>query len=1025
VVAAAVAVLAAPVVVVVVAAAATVVAAAAVATVVAAVAVAAATVVAAVARAAAVVAAIATTGRAVVAVAVVVRAAAVAVAVVVAMAAAAAAATGSPTRQPTADERRRRPGFPGASSRFGWCGRRTTRPPGGSFAVRPTHVLHWGPDMGGAVCYCSAMSAREGRLMAQRGMVLWIVSAVAGCSGSGEVNTAPDADAGVMTTSDLGRGVDSGPPAPPPYQPTPLVCQGTTSACSTYDDNRTACNGVLGCNYGRCEFRELACIGFESYQCESGCSWDSYRERCTQISGGCSRTSPSSCQALEACRWSSTNTSIFDYNSCLGTATPCSALTVATCETQTGCEVGCPDSRLQCGSTCVDLTRDDNHCGGCDNACGAGASCVDGGCECDTPGHMRDPCGVCDAVPTNDCVLDCAGTPGGDATRDACGTCDANPSNDCDCAGTPGGLATVDMCGTCDAAPGNDCVEDCAGAWGGAATVDLCEVCDDNPANDCDCFLVPGGAADMDECGVCDADPSNDCAIDCSGVWGGPDRLDMCGVCDADAGNDCSQDCASTWGGTAQADMCGTCDSNVFNDCVQDCSGTWGGAATVDRCGTCDADRSNDCICLGVTCPASGPCFEGYCDLPSDTCMERPFPDGTTCLSAGTEICVDAACVTRRCQDGFLEDGPTPARELCDDRNADAGDLCDTSCRDQAFVIPEAGRLAAYAPSVGVDGAGRALIVWLRDDPGSQNDPVYAQAFDAFGAPDGLPFPIRAAGPRGLSPSVAGLRGGGWVVAFAIDDAFNRRIGFHIVAPNGAVGPERSIITYGGYPAVAALGSGFVLVWTYSSTLWAQRFSATGAPASGSFIAGEAGQYSPPGVVASSGENWFVAWWGSLDGNEGHVFGRTFRSTSPRGPTADFGTGSSPAVTAISDTEFALTYRESTAPRAVLVRRIPLDSPLAQTPIVVGHTTPNTRQQSVVPYGDSLLVAWTDETDARVIAAVGPTPLNVGDASTTLAALPGNGWDISVVPSPLGTWVVSPASTSYFSPIEVTLLRRP
>ena len=46
-----------------------------------------------------------------------------------------------------------------------------------------------------------------------------------------------------------------------------------------------------------------------------------------------------------------------------------------------------------------------------------------------------------------------------------------------DCAGVPGGKAKKDNCGVCDALPCNDCVKDCKGTWGGGAEVDNCGVC--------------------------------------------------------------------------------------------------------------------------------------------------------------------------------------------------------------------------------------------------------------------------------------------------------------------------------------------------------------------------------------------------------------------------------------------------------------------------------------------------------------------------------------------------------------------
>ena len=48
-----------------------------------------------------------------------------------------------------------------------------------------------------------------------------------------------------------------------------------------------------------------------------------------------------------------------------------------------------------------------------------------------------------------------------------------------DCAGVAGGLAVEDDCGVCDSDTSNDCVEDCLGVWGGDATLAECEALGD------------------------------------------------------------------------------------------------------------------------------------------------------------------------------------------------------------------------------------------------------------------------------------------------------------------------------------------------------------------------------------------------------------------------------------------------------------------------------------------------------------------------------------------------------------------
>lgn len=673
---------------------------------------------------------------------------------------------------------------------------------------------------------------------------------VAGCGG-GSV-TPPGGDGGVDTglpMQDGGPGVDSG-PVVPPYAPLPLECRGDATSCREADGSRTFCESIRGCDYGYCSYRPIACVAaFYQYECESGCFWDG--DRCSTIRRGCEFTNEADCARFDACYWRTASEFIFTDTPCQGNSTECDTLSVGVCESQPGCEVGCPTGRTECLGACVDTRRDDNHCGACGTACGADASCVQGTCTCDEPGFTRDLCGVCDADPTNDCVRDCGGVPGGNAVEDDCGTCDANPANDCDCAGVPGGSSVVDMCGACDALAGNDCVQDCAGAWGGAATVDDCGVCDANPANDCDCLMVPGGPAYVDQCGVCDADASNDCAIDCSGVWGGPDRQDMCGVCDPNPSNDCVQDCSGQWGGVRTVDMCGVCDANPNNDCVQDCADVWGGTAMVDNCGTCDANPTNDCVCFGQTCVASGPCFEGYCDLVTDTCQERAFADATPCGDTATQHCSATECVTRGCGDGIRETGLDVGwlREGCDDRNLSNGDICSDACVPTEFAARAASgaeeyhvRLAGGGHVLVMDGLGNGLLVWVEEhyEFGASGTEVRASRIDRYGNFLDLaaPFLLHSASSTAfdMTPTAVGLKTGGFVVAWTMRDPSSAAFVLRMrgIAADGTMAAAQAVHgTMSGaqrYARMAALDDSFVIVWQDDSgeDIWARRFRNNG-----------------------------------------------------------------------------------------------------------------------------------------------------------------------------------------------------
>jgi hypothetical protein len=129
-----------------------------------------------------------------------------------------------------------------------------------------------------------------------------------------------------------------------------------------------------------------------------------------------------------------------------------------------------------------------------------------------------------------DCIVDCAGIPGGTAVEDECGVCGGDNSSCADCAGVINGNSVLDNCNICDSDLSNDCVPDCAGTWGGSSVDDECGVCGGNNSTCADCAGVANGSASVDECDTCDDDSSNDCEQDCEGQWGGSAEQDACDI---------------------------------------------------------------------------------------------------------------------------------------------------------------------------------------------------------------------------------------------------------------------------------------------------------------------------------------------------------------------------------------------------------------------------------------------------------------------------------------------------------------
>ena len=123
----------------------------------------------------------------------------------------------------------------------------------------------------------------------------------------------------------------------------------------------------------------------------------------------------------------------------------------------------------------------DNDGDGCDD-CGLGYyNPADDGSDYDADGI----CDLGDDDDDNDGVIDsedCHPFDPNLSEYDCCGVCGGDNSQCSNCCGMPfpddcSEACYFDYCGVCDDIPENDCVQDCAGEWGGDAVVDECGVC--------------------------------------------------------------------------------------------------------------------------------------------------------------------------------------------------------------------------------------------------------------------------------------------------------------------------------------------------------------------------------------------------------------------------------------------------------------------------------------------------------------------------------------------------------------------
>ena len=454
--------------------------------------------------------------------------------------------------------------------------------------------------------------------------------------------------------------------------------------------------------------------------------------------------------------------------------------------------------------------------------------------------------------------------------------------------------------------------------------------------------------------------------------------------------------------------------------------------------GTGDAEVPEDAAFVDAStcaCEAATVCEMAECR--GGLCIREPVADGTSC-DVTDQICVAGACVPRGCGDGYREPGPTPAREACDDGNTADDDGCTAACEPQRATLEARadGRDHPVGPaaSIGIDGAGRVLIVWNAEIPGGVE--LRARRLSAGGALIDTDSSILLTSTFYEIPaSVAGLRGGGWVVAWSapLADGDMEGVAFRQVAVDGSLGAttvaSEEIFLDQSNPSVTALEDGFAIAWNDQSQLIgtgpalrtrARRFAADGRPSSREFSlsAGDTQSHQDP-VLAAVGTT-LVAAWVAQGSPTASIRARRFAASGPL-DSADLviaaASASQPAIAALaSGGEVAIVWRDTaTDPYGdLLARRLSTtDGSMTAAQAVTASPEPYEPRSadiapSVAPLGDGFLVVHQRYRNERglglVLVDVDPPPPELEALRALLAdTTAGHG---AVASGPRGVWAL-------------------
>ncbi len=212
-----------------------------------------------------------------------------------------------------------------------------------------------------------------------------------------------------------------------------------------------------------------------------------------------------------------------------------------------------------------------------------------------------------------------------------------------------------------------------------------------------------------------------------------------------------------------------------------------------------------------------------------------------------------------------------------------------------------------WFPRVALDAVGNFVVVWQGFGPGEKSDGIFARRFDAAGTPRGAEFHVNTyTTDNQWKPSLASDAAGNFVVAWESTGQDGDSWGVFAQRYDAAGAPRGSEFqvntdTYSWQylPSVASDAAGnFVVAWDgwrpdgsgNFDHIYAQRYDASGSPRGSQFRVNSATTFwqSQPSVASDTAGNFVVTWYSwEQDGDLGGVFAQRFGGLQPAALAVD------------------------------------------------------------------------------------------------------------------------------------------